>query len=292
MSMLRRTILQGALAGLAVGPWHDARASSVITYPRPELNDHAWRFKHLGHYPIRLLEAALEKAGQRFVARPASLMMTQSRGLLELQARRGIDVMWTMTSPQREAELRPIRIPIYRGLIGWRLLMVRAKDLGRFAGVRRAEDLREVEFLQGHDWPDTEILRANGLRVQTSSDYPSMFKMLASGRAQAFPRSVIEIWNELDANRELGLVAEPNLVLVYPAAFYYFVNKDNEALAQAIERGLRAMQADGSFERLFGEFHGALMQEAQLARRRMIVLHNPLLPAATPLQQRELWFRR
>ncbi|MGZ3184869.1 MAG: substrate-binding periplasmic protein [Telluria sp.] len=282
----RRAFLGAVLAA----PLARAGQPGVVTYPRPERNDHAYHGRLPEHYPIRLLELALERAGRADKLRPASFMMTQSRCLLELQAGRSLDVMWTMTSRQREQELLPVRIPIYRGLIGWRLLLVRARDVGRFRALRSLEDLRAMIALQGHDWPDTQILRANGFRVQTAADYAGMFKMLASGRIDYFPRAVNEIWNEAEAAAADGLVIEPTLALHYPTAFYFFVNKSNTALAAAIETGLNGMLADGSFERLFNEYHGEILAKSGLHGRRVFELANPLLPEATPLGRRELWY--
>ncbi|MCG2583164.1 ABC transporter substrate-binding protein [Massilia sp. TS11] len=288
--MLRRKILTAA-AGLAFPALRSARAAQLIHYPRPEQNDHPWQHKGLEHYPVRLLEMALGRSSRHYLAQPVPFMMTQGRATLELQAGRQVDLMWTMSSRQREQDLLPIRIPIYKGLIGWRLLLVRAADRARFAQVRNIDALRGLTFLQGHDWPDADILRANGLRVQPSSDYGGMFKMLATGRVDVFPRSVIEIWNEAEANASLGLVVEPHLVLRYPSAFYYFVNKANTALADDLRAGLESMLADGSFDRLFREYHEPLLRQARLPARRVIDLVNPLLPSATPLERRELWFR-
>lgn len=269
--------------------WLAPACAAVVVYPQPEVNDHAWRFRQAEYYPIRLLEEALRRSGRSYQLRSTPMKMTQSRVALELQGGRGIDVMWTMTTRERERDMLPVRIPIYKGLIGWRLLLVRAADLPRFATVRERHDLAALTALQGHDWPDTAILRANGLQVHTSAYYNSMFPMLANGRADYFPRSIIEIWNEAEANRNAKLVVEPTLLLRYPAAFYFFVNKGNTALARDIETGLNAMLADGSFDRLFHQYYDPVLKMANLPGRRVIDLANPVLPAQTPLQRRELW---
>jgi len=277
------------LAGFLLPAWLAPARAALVVYPQPEVNDHAWRFRQAEYYPIRLLEEALRRSGQPYQLRPAPMKMTQSRVALELQSGRGIDVMWTMTTRERERDMRPVRIPIYKGLIGWRLLLVRTADLPRFAAVRQRGDLAALTALQGHDWPDTAILRANGLHVNTSAYYRSMFPMLANGRADYFPRSIIEIWNEAEANRSAKLVVEPTLLLRYPAAFYFFVKKGNAALARDIAAGLNTMLADGSFDRLFHQYYDPVLKLAKLPGRRVIDLANPVLPTETALQRKELW---
>jgi len=261
-------------------------AATVLRYPRSEP-----RAAPSEHYPVRLLRMALERSRHKYVLQSTPLMMRQSRALLELQSGRILDVMWTMTSREREQDLLPIRIPLDRGLIGWRLLLIRKSDTARFAAIRKAEELRAMTALQGHDWPDTDILRANGFQVQTASDYAGMFGMLATDRVDYFPRATFEIWDEAKAHAKEGLVVAPGLALYYPSAFYYFVNKRNLALAADIERGMALMLADGSYEKLFNEYFGAMIERAALAKRRVFNLRNPLLPEATPLARREFWYR-
>ena len=48
--------------------------------------------------------------------------------------------------------------------------------------------------------------------------------------------------------------------------------------------------ADGSFEQLFKQQFAHSLAHLQDAERQVIELPNPLLPSATPLQRRELWF--
>ena len=79
------------------------------------------------------------------------------------------------------------------------------------------------------------------------------------------------------------------MLLHYPAAIYFFVNKKDAALASAIEAGLHKAMADGSFDTLFYERFGDVIKRANLRGRVAIALTNPLLPAATPLGRKALW---
>ena len=81
-------------------------------------------------------------------------------------------------------------------------------------------------------------------------------------------------------------------MLYYPTAEYFFVNRDNVALAERIERGLRRALADGSFDRLFREHpvNATAFGKSNILKRRIIRLDNPLLPPETPFDQAELWW--
>lgn len=56
-------------------------------------------------------------------------------------------------------------------------------------------------------------------------------------------------------------------------------------------QGLEKARHDGSFDKLFHQYHDATIKRAGLENRTIIELDNPLLPDETPLGRRELWFR-
>ncbi len=256
----------------------------VIHPDRPSANDARY------DYQIKLLRLALDKSGISYEMRPSLVKMEQGRSLLQLEQDRDIDVVWSMTSREREQKLLPVRIPIDKGLIGYRVFLVRKDRLDDFRRVRTIADLQHLQAGQVTHWPDTAILRGNGLDVYGAAAYESLFKMLEAGRFDYFPRSVTEVWDEIAAHPGQGFVVEQTLLMVYPAAAYYFVNRNNKPLADAIETGLRRAMRDGSFDRLFDSYYGKYVRKGNLAARKVIFLTNPLLPEETPLTQRHLWF--
>lgn len=241
-------------------------------------------------YPLALLELALAHSGLPYRLQPARAAMPQSRALRQLEAGHGLDVVWTVTDADRESRLRPVRFPLDRGLIGWRVLLVREGDAGRFADIAGVADLARLRFGQGHDWPDLRILRGNGLHVEASPSYEGLFDMLARGRLDAFPRALMEAPAEIAARPRLGLAQEPTLLLHYPSALYFFVRPGDAELAAALAAGLEAALADGSFEALFQRYHGEAIAAMTPGARRVITLAHPGLPPGTPLDRPELWW--
>ena len=157
--------------------------------------------------------------------------------------------------------------------------------------MRRPDDLKPLRGSQGADWPDTTILRDAGLQIDESARYGDLFQKLAVGRIDYFPRSVQEIWGELENHRAEGLVVEPTLALRCPTAMYFFVNKRDIALAADIRKGLDIALRDGSFEALFVQHFGTVLQRSRLGQRRIVEMKNPLLPAETSLADTRLWCR-
>jgi hypothetical protein len=203
-----------------------------------------------------------------------------------------LDVMWSMTSSSLEAEYQAIYFPLFRGLLGMRLAIVKQADVNLFSRVRTLADLQQFTAGQGKTWPDTQILEANGLRVAKTLKYPNLFPMLEGGRFDYFPRGINEPWDEIDRYQDLKLVVEPHVLLKYTAPLYFFIHKDNRQLAEQMNSALNAMVADGSFERMFFEDSQvqSALRQANLRRRVIIELQNPQLTDKTPLDRRELWF--
>ena len=246
-------------------------------------------------YFIAMLTLALEKTRDShgaFALSATPTPMPQSRALSELAAGRSLDVVWTMTSREREAALAPIRIPLARGLSGYRLLLIRRDDAARFAEIDDVGQLRDMQAGQGHDWPDTDILAANGIPVQRVSGYEPLFMMLQQRRFDFLPRMLNEPWQEVAQRPDMGLMVETELLLYYPTATYFFVAQDNPSLAERLTLGLERALADGSFMALFRKHPAnrqALIQAAP-GQRRLLRLENPLLPPETPLEDERLWF--
>jgi len=193
------------------------------------------------------------------------------------------------TNPEREKELLPIRIPIYRGLAGWRLFFIRPDDK-QFENVTSADYLKRFVAGQGHDWPDTLILKANHFSVLSAYSRDSLFRHLQAGRIDYFPRSLYEIWGEQDIRAAKGLVIDKDVVLHYPSATYFFVKKEDQALAEQIELGFERAIEDGSFKALFMRYMGEAIRKANLPARKLIEIPNPFLSNQTPLDRQDYWF--
>ncbi|KUM03320.1 hypothetical protein KIF53_18980 [Chromobacterium subtsugae] len=244
------------------------------------------------HWPYMqaLLQLACSQMRERCVLL-AARDMNQGRATEQmLRAGGSVDLFWGMTSRERESKLLAVKVPLDKGLIGWRVPLISADRPQLFKGVKTRQQLMAFRAGQGQDWPDTQILQHAGLPVVTSVDYPNLFSMLRQRRYDYFPRSVIEVRQELESPNSKGLMLDPYLLLHYPTAFYFFVSPKRPELARMLEQGLERSVADGSFEQLFKSFNGDHLRGLNLAARTIIELDNPLLPEDTPLRRRELWF--
>ncbi|MFY8328512.1 substrate-binding periplasmic protein [Pseudoalteromonas sp. ZZD1] len=256
-----------------------------VIYPKPEREHESDNW-----YPLVLLKFALEHSGRAHTLE-SSVKMVQSRSLKELEQGDLVNIAWSMTSIERERTFNPVRIPIYKGLYGLRLLLTTQDKLSKFQTIKDLQSLNKIDFIQGHDWPDTDIISDNNLTVSTSTTYDALFNMLIKGRGDAFPRSILEVdWELQQLGQQTNIQVVPNIALSYPAAVYYFVNSKRPDIHQAIQLGLEKMHENGEFDRLFTHYFSQAIANAKLHEKTIIHLKNNHMSKLTPLENKQLWF--
>lgn len=251
----------------------------------PKSNDD-WR----AAYPVEMLTRALALSGANYQLQASVEDVPKARNFLNLANNRDVDVVWSMTNVEREAEHLAIKIPLHRGLMGHRVALVRSSEPDILAHVSSLEGLKQFTAGQMYAWSDTKILTSQDIIVVPGSSYTTLFRMLVAGRFDYFPRSITEVSQELQHNAAMGISLDRHLLIRYPAAMYFFVNKNDTKLAADIERGLEMMLASGEFVQRFEHYYGDVIRELQLESRIPIDLQNPYLPADTPVCRRELWW--
>ena len=279
------TILLVAAGFVAGMPQAAAKETLIRYFPAGAIYDYRWK----------LLELALSQTRSgdetvRLVPFPEDV--TQNRGVQLLESG-AIDVIALGTNAERETRMRPIKIDILRGIVGFRIFVIRAADQARIARMDDQELRTKLTFGLNSQWADLPIMRANGFSVETSTSYESLFGMLSAGRFDAFPRGLNEAARELEERKETypRLAVEQSKALFFPFPIYFWVNKENKALAQRIERGLRMSLADGSFRRLFETYHAAEIAMLSGSKRQVIRLDSPILPHGTPETDTSWWWR-
>ncbi len=264
-------------------------APTGVTYPASEsANDP--RFNDL----IEILQTALDKTVPEYgpyQLKSSPLEMNEARYLRELLHGQSINVIWSSTSHEKERDLLPIRIPLRKGLLGFRVALIGSAQQGKIDKVQTLDDLRKLTIGQGTGWGDVRLYQDNGIDVITTR-YENLFRMVAQSRFDLFPRGIGEVFNEFDVygKQAPGLVIEQNLLLYYPWPYYFFFNKRDVALQKRVEHGLRKMMADGSFDAIFRKHNDQAIRQARLKERRLIRLENRFLPKETPLNDAALWF--
>lgn len=214
------------------------------------------------------------------------------RGFMFLAEGRDIDLMIGYATEERDEHFRAIPIPIFKGINGWRLSAIHKDNLNIFESVKTLKEFKKFIPGQFHAWTDYKILLANDIFPAAGSDFTGLYAMLNKKRFDYLPRSIVEITSELESfkkDHKFDLVIEPHILIVYPTAFYFYVNKNNTALAENIRMGLENIITNGIFDNIFYKYHGDIISIIERESRRVFRLENPLLPESVPLDRKELW---
>ena len=218
--------------------------------------------------------------------------VTQGRRLVLLE-HGYVDIIWSGTNAKREARYLPVRFPLFRGLLGYRVLLIRQEDKEKFLQIKIPSQLKKLNACQGAHWPDSDILEANGYFVSRVVHFNAMFKMLSKKRCDYFPRAIFEGYAE---QKEIvqhfpNIILMDELILHYNFPFYYFVEKNNTVLAERLENGLMTALADGSFMNLM-RTHRVSKHLFPLARwksKRYFELSNDILGKELLLKNEQFW---
>ncbi|GGA65059.1 hypothetical protein GCM10011369_03090 [Neiella marina] len=260
-----------------------SKAAIQVSYYKPSNEN--------DRYPVDLVAFLLDKSGQDYQLTPIpSENLTEQRLISDVQSGQ-VSFISMATNENLNKELHAIQYPMYRGLLGHRVFIIRQGDQHKFDGVKSLSDLNRLTGGQGRFWADTAVLKSAGLDVETPVKYHSLFYMLEGDRFDYFPRAIHEPLNEIAARPELNLAIEENLLLVYPMPMLLYTSKTNEQLYNALETGFETAIQDGSFADWFVS-HPAIEQvlsKIQLHHRTVLRLENPHLPAGTPVHRKELW---
>lgn len=277
---------------LLIGMWSLAsQAVSIeqIIINKP-LSDNDRRYD----YTKRLLDLVLTvttASHGEFKLNEAQTTMTRNRTFVELKKGEIIHVMAEAPKPGWEEELIPVRVPIRKGIQGFRLFIIKQQNQALLANVDSLQSLQQYPTGSGSQWSTLRVMEEAGFTVVSGSHYDGLFDMLNLGRFITFGRGVNEAFREVEAFKEKfpDLTVDEHVALFIPLPTYYFVSPKKPALAERIKAGLTLLIQDGRFDTFFYQHHCEDLRKANLAKRKIFSIPNPNLSAKTPLDVAHYW---
>lgn len=250
-------------------------------------------------YQIELMKQALDRGGETPIRLEGIEEEIPGIRLVDaiLSGRTGPnipDVINRPTDIDMEKKLTPIRIPLEKGLLGWRVFLIRREDRAGFRAVTAEAELKKRTVGMGKDWIDIKIFEHNGYAVGSAREFTELFKMLSHDRFDYLSFGVNECSAIFDqyAAAYPDLAMEDSLAVHYPFARYFWTagTPKGRRIRERLERGLERMISDGSFDRIFMDHFGDVLKAAKLETRTVFEMKNPILPDTLPLERKELWF--
>jgi hypothetical protein len=245
-------------------------------------------------YAEALLEKILKKSGAsvpNFQVIQAKSEFSRKRMLSELVSGKNLQVVAEISSQEWDDKLIPIRIPIRKGINGYRLFLINNQDQAAFRDIKTLQDLKNITTGSEYQWSLRHMLETAGFNVVTGDTYATLFDMLKFGRFKSLGRGVDEVFREYEmfAAKNTDLIVEESLGLYFPLPTYFYVSPRHPDLADLIENGLKTMIDDGSFDRHFISYYQQDILNARLSERRIFKIPNPNLVVDPSLDKVATW---
>jgi hypothetical protein len=246
-------------------------------------------------YPQKLLNKILSVTNEEFGYVKLStngLSMNRTRALTSLVQGKNLHVMAEAPKPEWNEKLLVVRIPIRKGIQGFRLFLSKNEHKARLSQIYTFEEFKLLPTGSGKQWSTTSALQQAGFNVVKGIDYEGLFGMLMRKRFITFGRGINEIFEEFDQRHSAlnELIIDERFLLYIPLPTYFFVTPTKPELRNRIELGLKRLITSGEFDKIFEAEFSDLIKKAKLDKRIKFSIPNPNLSEKDPLNIKEYWY--
>jgi hypothetical protein len=235
-------------------------------------------------YEREILEAVLKSTTKKYGDFSIKESFTEYPGTQEsyVFSEKNHHLFVTIAGNQKFSDEKKIVIlkPIAKNLLGYRILIINAKDAKKFSEIKDVEILKK--YVQGipETWSDAAIFRHNNYTVSEEGNFDDIFKRLSKGNFDYVTFGANEVLSvfESRASKLKTLEIESKLLIFYPFPLVFYVNPTMPELAKRVEEGLQIITASGELDAIFNNYYSDIVDTLQLDKRTLFVLDNPLIP--------------
>lgn len=251
-------------------------------------------------YLVSVLELALSETEQKYGKSKIELLPTSynQKIILSLLDHHGIlDVVTSAPTPEREEKFRSAQVPLMRGLLGYRMMIIRPEDKNKFSKISQESELKALKACQATHWPDADVLELAGYSVVRNDKFAQLFTMLLNKDCDYFPQGVAEGYSEVETHNasfpSQKLTAFDEIILYYPMPLLFYTSHKNFELSKRLERGLTKALQNGKFDKLMQQhpITRSLFPLTKWRNKTFFYIKNPLLPMSVPLENTSLWIQ-
>lgn len=173
-----------------------------------------------------------------------------------------------------------IEKPLAKNLLGYRIPITHEKVLNKLTAEASEADLKQLIHGIPETWSDVKIFEENGYSVLEKGDLDGLFKRLSNKEFDytAFGANEVLSVFELRASKFDNLGIANGVLFYYPFPMVFYVNPNQEKLAQRLEVGLEKIEQNGVMDSIFNSYYGTLIKDLKLNQRQIIKLKNPFIP--------------
>ncbi|ESE40951.1 hypothetical protein [Shewanella decolorationis] len=265
--------------GTCFFPSQSFATDAFIINPPESDNDH--RYQYTYDLLALVIDATKDDFGEATLEM-SGVVMSRNRIFRELLEGKNINVMAEASNATWDQQLIPVKIPIRKGIQGFRLFIIKKDNLALMANVKTLAELMALDTGSGSQWSTKVAMQKAGFNVIESTQYDNLFNMLSVGRFVTFGRGVNEIFQEVEQfNKKYpDLILDDNILLYIPLATYYYVSPSQPRLAKRIQVGLQRIIENGQFDTFFYQRHCDLLLKSNINRRIVFKINNPLVSEA------------
>ncbi|MDO9137338.1 MAG: transporter substrate-binding domain-containing protein [Lutibacter sp.] len=170
--------------------------------------------------------------------------------------------------------------PIAKNLLGYRIPIIKSKDVEKFKKNIDNKKLKSYKLGIPETWSDAEIFRFNNYKVAEEGAFDDIFERLSEGKFDyvTFGANEVSSVFENRASKLKTLEIENDLLFFYPFPLVFYVNPGMPKLAERVALGLQKITDSGELDAVFNKYYANIVQNLQLDKRTLFVLENPLIP--------------
>jgi ABC-type amino acid transport substrate-binding protein len=243
-----------------------------------EIQGKSERHRYTQELLIAVLDSTIDSHGEYIIQTLAHLNEPRTGAMLRRREGYG-DIVQGATRKDWEAQLLPIKIPIMKGALGLRVLLIRKDMQPEFTAINSLEQLKQKLGGVTRYWSITEIFEHYKFNIVKTNRQDSMFAMLEKRRFDYVSRGINEILLEYQKFKPQNpnLHIETTLLVNIPLPVYFFVNPNKPHLAERIEVGLKEIINNGVLDSIFMKHFKGKFQQLNLLERKVFELKNPNL---------------
>lgn len=222
-----------------------------------------------------------------------NMKMNRSRSLPAVIEGKNVNVYLAPSKTLWDEKTIPINVPVRLGLISYRLLLINKAHSALFEQVNTLDDLKKLTAGLRTGWSTTQIFTEQKFNMVQSQSLEGLFAQLNAQNFHYLPRSIYEIYDEMDYRRDIysEIIIEPTLALKIPTFSYIYVSPNAPRLAKRLAEGMKKLFESGELNKMLTRFYQEEVTLTDLNNRKIIEIENPFFPAQDKKNTEKYWYK-